>query len=268
MWFNYRLLSANEIIWAKSVFDTSLPYGNIYLADGYLPANHDVAVTVMSYSGGGNSIEPALETPRVQNFSIYWGPDIYKRGADVVPNSLDTFIHELTHVWQGYNEKAIFNYMIRSMTSQGWAIARHLDRNQAYEYDANNYLKWSDYNVEQQGNIVRDWFSGWNLRPNRGNRSTSDPRFVYIDKVIRAGNPNAPDTPGANSPQGAQQTPTGFSAAIQAYQRLLIRKGYPIKDDGFNGARTDKVVRDFQRRHGLKADGFVGPKTLALLNRP
>lgn len=195
---------------------------------------------------------------------------MYRNGADNVHDALDTFIHELTHVWQGHNEggQVVFNYMIRSLASQGWAIATHFDRNKAYDYDTNNYLKWADYNTEQQANIVRDWFSRWSLRTNRGNGSTTDARFVYIDKVIRPGRPNASDMPATNLPQTAQQTQNGFSPAVQKYQRLLIKKGYQIKDDGLNGSRTDKAVRDFQRRHGLKADGIVGPKTLALLNRP
>lgn len=150
MFYKYRLLTSTEISQAKSVFADSLPYGNIYLANGYLPANQGVAVAVMSYSGGGNSIEPAMDTSRTQNFAIYWGEDIYTRGADVVGNSMDTFIHELTHVWQGYNERevVIFNYMIRALAAQSWAVATHFDRNQAYEYDPNNYLKWSEYNPE------------------------------------------------------------------------------------------------------------------------
>lgn len=268
MWYKYRLISPNETAWAKSVFDNSLPYNNIYFANGYLPGNHGVAVTVMSYSGGGNSIEPGLETPRVQDFSIYWGADIYNKGADAVGSSLDTLIHELTHVWQGYNEGAlIFNYMIRSLASQTWGIISHLDRGYAYQYDWNNYLRWSQYNPEQQGNIVMDWFSGDSNNAKRGNRSTSDSRFVYIDKVIRPGKPNAPDTPATAAGQASAQL-SSFSPSVQAYQRLLIRKGYRIKDDGFNGPQTDRAVRNFQRRHNLKADGFVGPKTLALLNKP
>jgi hypothetical protein len=65
------VLTKTEIIQAILIFDNSLPYSNIYIANGFLPGNQHAAVTVMSYCGGGNSIEPALETPRVQNFSIY-----------------------------------------------------------------------------------------------------------------------------------------------------------------------------------------------------
>lgn len=257
-----RLLTYNEILWAKSVFENSLPYEDIYIADYYLPGNEGTPVCHMKKTHDKDS-------KMHRDYTIYWGPKVYNNGADNVDLSLDTFIHELTHVWQGHNEgPGVYNYMIRSLASQGWAILTHLDRNQAYQYDSKNYLKWSEYNPEQQGNIVRDWFSRWSQRANRGNSSITDPRFVYIDKVIRPGKPYATDIPSATPPQFAQQPPAGFSSAVQAYQRLLIKKGYQIKDDGFNGSKTDKAVRDFQRRNGLKVDGFVGPKTLALLNRP
>lgn len=91
--------------------------------------------------------------------------------------------------------------------------------------------------------------------------------YVYIEKVIRAANPNAPNIPVIAS-AGISAQLKGFSPSVQAYQRLLIKKGYRIKDDGFNGQQTDGAVRDFQKRHGLKADGFVGPKTLAKLRQP
>lgn len=104
----------------------------------------------MSFSGKDGYPMPAWNTPPIQNFAIYWGATIYNAGVDGVPDRLDTFIHELTHVWQGYNEGSrVFNYMIRSLASQGWGIVSSLDRGNAYNYDTNNYLKWSDYNVEQ-----------------------------------------------------------------------------------------------------------------------
>ncbi len=36
--------------------------------------------------------------------------------------------------------------------------------------------------------------------------------------------------------------------------------------DGVFGEETDAIIRTFQRKHGLKADGLVGPKTLAVLD--
>lgn len=49
-------------------------------------------------------------------------------------------------------------------------------------------------------------------------------------------------------------------------QALLNAKyGYDLEIDGAFGAKTEAAVKDFQRKHGLTADGIVGPKTWAAL---
>ncbi len=53
---------------------------------------------------------------------------------------------------------------------------------------------------------------------------------------------------------------------VQAVQLALRRSGYPVGDlDGIFGWRTQRAVLQFQRDHGLVADGIVGPKTQAAL---
>jgi hypothetical protein len=48
-----------------------------------------------------------------------------------------------------------------------------------YEYTIGSDDAWNDYNVEQQAHLVEDWFDG--------GMSTTDDRFVFIEKIIRAG---------------------------------------------------------------------------------
>lgn len=57
-------------------------------------------------------------------------------------------------------------------------------------------------------------------------------------------------------------------ADVLALQVALTAAGYRVATDSVFGPRTDMVVRQFQRQHGLKADGIVGEKTAALLDRP
>ncbi len=57
-------------------------------------------------------------------------------------------------------------------------------------------------------------------------------------------------------------------AGVKALQRALLHLGYPCGTaDGLWGKLTKRAVKRFQADHGLKADGIVGPKTVAALDR-
>ena len=53
---------------------------------------------------------------------------------------------------------------------------------------------------------------------------------------------------------------------IKDIQQQLAARGYtPGPIDGIWGRQTAAAVRQFQAKHGLEADGIVGPLTLAAL---
>jgi len=52
---------------------------------------------------------------------------------------------------------------------------------------------------------------------------------------------------------------------VLAMQQALRSLGYSIVPDGSYGAATAKVVKSFQKNHGLKQDGIAGNQTLSLL---
>ena len=54
---------------------------------------------------------------------------------------------------------------------------------------------------------------------------------------------------------------------VRELQRQLTDLGYSCGvADGVFGAKTETAVKDFQRDHGLKADGIVGPLTWAAID--
>jgi hypothetical protein len=54
---------------------------------------------------------------------------------------------------------------------------------------------------------------------------------------------------------------------VRELQQWLVLDGAKIAVDGLFGADTERALRSYQRRHGLAADGVLGPKTWADLDR-
>jgi len=164
-----RLLKPSEVEFARKVFEDQVPYNKVHLASYFLPGNDGVPVTLASVS----SLIPVRS---MRSYTIYFGPDVFRDGADQ-PKFRDTFIHELTHVWQGYHSGLGWEYMVESMVAQGHAVITQGNRNRAYDYKPGE--PWDSYNVEQQALLVQDWF--------RNGMSTDDDRYTYIVNNIRAG---------------------------------------------------------------------------------
>jgi len=50
---------------------------------------------------------------------------------------------------------------------------------------------------------------------------------------------------------------------VRLWQNVLIGSGYKVAADGVFGPATSNATKDWQAKRGLKADGIVGPATLA-----
>lgn len=56
-----------------------------------------------------------------------------------------------------------------------------------------------------------------------------------------------------------------YGGDVKLVQTKLNENGYKLKVDGIYGKLTQAAVKSYQSKNGLKADGIVGPKTLAKL---
>lgn len=59
--------------------------------------------------------------------------------------------------------------------------------------------------------------------------------------------------------------PTIKNEHVRLIQRNLNRLGYAVDVDGSYGPIMENTIKQFQKDHGLKIDGFVGAETTALL---
>lgn len=80
--------------------------------------------------------------------------------------------------------------------------------------------------------------------------------------------PSKPSTPSKPSPPTTKlgdRMPTiqngNKGSRVRMLQGLLLAWNYDIKLDGIFGDRTEKAVRDFQRKYAKPVDGIVGPIT-------
>lgn len=63
------------------------------------------------------------------------------------------------------------------------------------------------------------------------------------------------------------QSPPMRGTDVRAVQNRLRKRNIPVQADGIYGTATRAAVIRFQRAHGLRPDGIVGPKTWASLTR-
>ena len=70
--------------------------------------------------------------------------------------------------------------------------------------------------------------------------------------------PGRPKYPGRVMRHSAKPT---YDAQLKLWQTRMRASGWTVTPDGFFGARTQALVKDFQRNKNLKVDGLIGPAT-------
>jgi hypothetical protein len=166
--FNTRPMNGSEISEAKKVFGSSVDYSLVRIDEYSLIAH------IGKKNVGSDTM--AVVTFHTVNFS---------RKIDAQPGTSDMawLIHELTHVWQYERMGAIY-----------MAKAIHAQDNAGYDYGGVEALEenagegMSAFNLEQQGDIMRDYYNIENgLSPRWGSGTTADlPTYeIYVNQVRR-----------------------------------------------------------------------------------
>ena len=131
-----RGLTSGEIAMARQIFGDSIDYGRVRVHNG-------------EYLWFGLQPNDTAMTP---NGEMYFNPDRFREDFSPLANSYHRdqawFMHEMTHVWQyqlGYPVK--------------WKRGNPLGWIMSYKYKVDPAKRFSDYNMEEQGDIIRDYFS-------------------------------------------------------------------------------------------------------------
>lgn len=272
---NIRSLRQDEIDEAKKVFKNSIEYQKVFI--------QEYGEGAMTYAYTDNSFN--------WYYVIFWSSDVYNNGAVFNAPVKRTFIHEMTHVWQGQHSTYPREYMIKSGASQtkgvwneiwdrgvkdvvkdvwkrGPLTTWHDYRGRAYAFNMNDIggYNFNEFNIEQQASIVESWYAS-DEKVNHlgdkipgGNMSTADVRYPFITCNILAGQPNAQYIPLQAAANNAPQLARGADPKIKQIQDILVQLRYldPKYADGFMGKNTRDAVRGFQRNNGLKVDGDIG----------
>lgn len=95
--------------------------------------------------------------------------------------------------------------------------------------------------------------------------------YTYVMEQLRAAQPTGGPTVTASAPVARTTLRAGYTgrnvSALQAGLNRLFPSYSRLVVDGDYGPATTKVVKEFQARAGLTADGVVGPKTWQALER-
>lgn len=157
--YSERRLTENERALAESVFADQLPLDAIAITNALGAFNREYTVPNLAKKG---------------EYLVHMGI-VGFADSSRGPGTRSTFIHELTHVWQGEHWSNRPHYVVDSVFNQ-ILLGPFAYSVPPIEDDTS----WDSLNAEQQATVVEGWFAE--------GMSETDPRFRFIRDNIRTGN--------------------------------------------------------------------------------
>lgn len=181
-----RPLTNGEIALAQIIFGNSIDYGKVRVHHG----------KYIFFQENTRAMTP--------NGHIYWG--LSKNDAVILDASLstdnrviNTFVHELVHVWQ-YQLNYSIKWKAFLLTIRG---GYHSDSNNNGLEDAYDYTPWlatkndfSEFNLEQQGRMIEEYFSNLraygfiDIKQLLDSSQNINSQYVSSTRLILQNNPN------------------------------------------------------------------------------
>ena len=153
-----RQLTLNEITLARKVFGGAIAYARVWVhCDSYLPFGLQDSRTAMAPNG-----------------ELWFRKELYEHDFGKSTHSIairHLFIHEMSHVWQHQHGQ-----WVRLRGAFSWAAN--------YTYDLNEKKTLTDYSLEQQAQIIADYYILSNYGYGEWEYQKNNRRLVtYIGKL-------------------------------------------------------------------------------------
>jgi hypothetical protein len=163
-----RPMSSAEIAVAQRVFGSELPYENVMF-------------TNLCGLGGRAFTAPGVDGKTYCNLGGAYN-DTSAGYPSAYPEPYELMIHELTHAWQIAHNSFLPGFVCSGVVNQ----ANYVLGDDIYAYGASG-PPWASFNLEQQGQIVNQWFGGDGNSQPWGPQSEANPYYQYIARNILTG---------------------------------------------------------------------------------
>ena len=201
---------------------------------------------------------------------VYWEPAMKSAdyiGASTALGCTIVYDSRIHGSWHRLRDETSSVYGVpQSIGEEAW-FSRYVDRRNAWLANSSNpILRQTTYRMATFRTLMNA--GSWSLPlPVVAHGVTIDLNALSTGTALPTTLPIAPSR--ATEPAHAilkLKNPHMSGDVVVKLQNAIAESGIAIKADGDFGPDTDKAVRDFQNREGLKSDGIVGPATWARLD--